>query len=236
MIRHGQASFGASNYDELSKLGELQMRVLGEYWKRWRAPFHAVYTGSLQRQKDSSRCLLEAYTNGGEEVPEPVELPELDEYDTQSLLTDALPGAIMEREELASLVRELNITSAEDLVNDRKAFQRLFSAVMDLWVRGELESDDAESWNGFVDRVKQGIEKITSEEQNGRNVAVITSGGPISVAVQQAMSCPDKVALELGWVIWNSSLTEFRYSGDKFSLAVFNSTPHLVEDELYSYR
>jgi len=236
MIRHGQASFGASDYDELSELGQLQMRVLGEYWKRWRGPFHAIYTGSLKRQKDSCRCFLEAYTNGGEAVPGPLELPEFNEYDTQSLLTDALPSAIMEREELATLVRELNINSAEELIKDRKAFQRLFSAVMDLWVKGEIESEGSESWAGFVDRVNKGLDKITAARQGGKNVAVMTSGGPISVAMQRAMSCPDKTALELGWVIWNSSLTEFRYSGDKFSLAVFNSTPHLVEDELFSYR
>ncbi len=236
MIRHGQASFGTSNYDELSELGRLQMRVFGEYWRKWREPFHAIYTGTLERQKESCRCLLEAYANAGDDFPEPAELAELNEYDTQSLLTDALPGAILEREEISSLVRELDIKSADDLLNDRKAFQRLFSAVMDLWVRGELESEGTESWSAFVDRVNQGLDKIMSANKKGRNVAVITSGGPISVAMQRAMWCPDKVALELGWVIWNSSLSEFRYSGDKFSAAVFNSTPHLVEAGLYSYR
>ena len=33
LVRHGQASFGADDYDKLSELGWQQSRRLGEYWR-----------------------------------------------------------------------------------------------------------------------------------------------------------------------------------------------------------
>ena len=33
LVRHGQASFGKSNYDELSQNGEAQATLLGRYFK-----------------------------------------------------------------------------------------------------------------------------------------------------------------------------------------------------------
>ena len=33
LVRHGQASFGAADYDNLSELGHRQAVRLGEYWR-----------------------------------------------------------------------------------------------------------------------------------------------------------------------------------------------------------
>ena len=53
LVRHGQASFGADDYDQLSALGQAQARRLGEYWRESLGPelrFDAVLTGTLRRQ------------------------------------------------------------------------------------------------------------------------------------------------------------------------------------------
>ena len=34
LIRHGQASFGAESYDKLSPNGELQAKLLGQYFNK----------------------------------------------------------------------------------------------------------------------------------------------------------------------------------------------------------
>jgi broad specificity phosphatase PhoE len=50
LVRHGQASFGADDYDQLSPLGRQQAVRLGEYWRGSRARrFDAVLTGTLRR-------------------------------------------------------------------------------------------------------------------------------------------------------------------------------------------
>jgi len=50
LVRHGQASFGADDYDVLSPLGMQQATRLGEYFKTKGITFDAALTGTLQRQ------------------------------------------------------------------------------------------------------------------------------------------------------------------------------------------
>ena len=236
MFRHGQASFGQANYDRLSELGEVQARVLGEYWVRWREPLDAVYAGTLERQRMTAILTGEAFVGKGLPFPEIIELPELNEYDTQFILSSSVPRAVSEHPEILSLVKELAPAGPEALRNNKRAFQRLFARVMDLWVEGRLEVEGMESWPEFAARVNRGLERIMAEQSSGRTVGVFTSGGPISAAMQRALNCPDKTALELGWMILNGSITEFKFKDGRFTLAAFNSAPHLVEKKLWSYR
>ena len=56
LIRHGQASFGADDYDNLSPIGEAQSRVLGEALSR-RIPAEAdihAYAGNLRRHAQTA--------------------------------------------------------------------------------------------------------------------------------------------------------------------------------------
>ncbi|MGH6638721.1 MAG: phosphoglycerate mutase family protein, partial [Polaromonas sp.] len=50
LVRHGQASFGAADYDVLSALGHQQSLRLGEYFKDKGLTFDAALTGTLNRQ------------------------------------------------------------------------------------------------------------------------------------------------------------------------------------------
>jgi broad specificity phosphatase PhoE len=50
LVRHGQASFGADNYDQLSELGLKQSERLGAYFAAKGLQFDAAFTGTLQRQ------------------------------------------------------------------------------------------------------------------------------------------------------------------------------------------
>ena len=45
LVRHGQASFFAEDYDRLSPLGELQARRLGEFFAARGVRFDAAYSG-----------------------------------------------------------------------------------------------------------------------------------------------------------------------------------------------
>ena len=61
LVRHGQASFGADDYDQLSDLGKKQSIRLGEYWQHKAAEqadaepvkFEAVFMGSLKRHRQT---------------------------------------------------------------------------------------------------------------------------------------------------------------------------------------
>ena len=58
LIRHGQASFGAADYDKLSELGCRQAQVTGEYLRDNKIHFDAVYSGSLLRQRETAQLAI----------------------------------------------------------------------------------------------------------------------------------------------------------------------------------
>ncbi|MGT2494736.1 phosphoglycerate mutase family protein [Cupriavidus basilensis] len=58
LVRHGQASFGAANYDCLSDTGRQQARWLGEYFRERGIAFKRVVAGSLVRQQDTAMEIL----------------------------------------------------------------------------------------------------------------------------------------------------------------------------------
>jgi broad specificity phosphatase PhoE len=236
LVRHGQASFGQSNYDRLSELGERQSRLLGEYWLRWSVSLDAVYTGTLERQRASAQAAAEVYRAAGRPFPALVAVPGFNEYDSSALLTGSVPQVLARHPEIAALLKEIAPTGQPDLAGNKKNFQRVFSRVMTLWVEGKITVAGMESWPDFTGRVNRGLDQLMAEHGAGKTVAVFTSGGPISAAMQRALGTSDRVALDLGWMIVNSSITEFRWSMDRFSLVSFNTTPHLSETSLISYR
>ena len=235
-VRHGQASFGQANYDKLSELGEEQCRLLGEYWVRQGIVPDAVYTGTLERQRASASIVGESFQAAGLEFPEIVEMPELNEYDTAGILTGSIPDLIAKNPEIMALAKKLSPDGRPDLINNKKDFQAMFARIMDIWVEGGLKVPGMESWSDFTARVRNGLGSIISENGSGRSVAVFTSGGTISAIMQKALKTPDRISLDLGWGIMNSSVSEFKFSGDRFSLMTFNTAHHLSDAGLITFR
>lgn len=50
LVRHAQASFLEPNYFKLCATGEVQARLLGEYWARCGALFSRAWSGPRVRQ------------------------------------------------------------------------------------------------------------------------------------------------------------------------------------------
>jgi broad specificity phosphatase PhoE len=237
LIRHGQASFGQANYDKLSEAGERQSSLFGEYFAKKGIVFDAVYTGTLERQTHTAELTKTAYEEAGLSWPDQITMPEFNEYDAQKILTGSVPTVIKDHPELVELFKELSPDGKEpDLVNNKKTFQRILGAVMEMWVDGRFDDTSMESWKDFTARANKGIDRIIGENISGKTVALFTSGGVISAVTQRAVKSPDMTAMELGWLIINTSYTKFRYSKDKFSLATFNETSHITDKSLITLR
>lgn len=226
LVRHGQATPFEEITDRLSALGEIQSRKLGEYWMRQGVSFDEVYTGSLIRQRRTEELAR------GAGWPGPEVLPELNEYDADAVVKQFAPRLAARDPRFRILVEAHACAGPEER---NRSFQRMFEALMNRWITGELDSPAVESWRGFRARVERGVRKMTRGGQ-GRRVAAFTSGGPIGVAVQLALAAPDRSGLELNWRVRNCSLTEFLFSGARFSLDTFNSVPHLEDPALRSFR
>lgn len=235
LVRHGQASFGAADYDKLSPLGMEQSAALGRYWARRGQRLDAVFSGEQRRQVDTAGRVREVLRSHGVSFPEPGILPAFNEYDADGIMQRWLPRLV---EEDAAVRAGVEAFAREGLGSPggKQAFQRVFQRVMDRWLQGDGDAAGVESWPGFRARVLAGVRAIVAGYPSGKTVAVFTSGGPVSAVMQHALGTPDRVALDLGWIIRNGSLTEFRYSGERFTLTGFNATPHLTDDRMVSYR
>ncbi|MEQ1831310.1 MAG: phosphoglycerate mutase family protein, partial [Pirellula sp.] len=94
LIRHGQASFFAADYDRLSSLGEEQSRSLGRYWADRGCRFDQVYAGPRLRQQQTAQLIGESFRQAGIDWPDPIVLSELDEYDLKGLKEHLAPALI----------------------------------------------------------------------------------------------------------------------------------------------
>lgn len=228
LVRHGQASAFEENYDRLSSLGERQARLLGESWRRRELKVDRVFSGPCVRQKRTAEIAADA---GG--LPAPVVVEGLDEMLVEPLFREHLPELFARHAHLAALGDAM--LAAEGNAARAKGFARLFEAGLQLWVRGEASADGVESWAQFQARVRQAL-SIVRANARGLRVLAFTSAGPIASAIQLATGAADGAALSLAFRVRNSSVSEFLFSGERFSLASFNETPHLPDAALVTVR
>ena len=238
LVRHGQASFFAADYDVLSELGNTQGRLLGEYWAGRRVRFDAVFTGPRLRQRQTAEQVGSAYRAAGLAVPEPVVLDELDEYDLEGLRQGLAPTLARHNAGFAALVDHYR-ASQDDGERGRR-FQKMFEVLIGHWQEGSalLREPDVklESWELFRARVARGMRRMLETPGRGVQIAAFTSGGFIGTAVQTVLEAPERAALELSWRLRNGALCEFVFTRDRLSLESFNTLPHLEDPALRTYR
>jgi broad specificity phosphatase PhoE len=234
LVRHAQASFLEPNYDKLCATGEVQARLLGDYWARRGVIFSRAWSGPRVRQVQTGRMIEEAYRTFGREFPELAVANEFDEYPAEAVLKLGLPQVLEKSQEVRHLQRVFE--HAKDSDERKRCFQQMFEAVIGLWVSGELVVDGVESWQEFCVRVDRGISALANSTTPAGDSVVFTSGGPIGVAMRRALNLADADALQLTWMSRNASFTEFLSSGERFTLSTFNAHPHLEDESLLTYR
>jgi broad specificity phosphatase PhoE len=236
LVRHGQASFFADNYDVLSPIGTLQSVRLGTHWAEHRDLVDEVYVGPRQRHQKTASHVGAQYRRAGLPWPEPVVLDELDEYDLSGLLNRLAPALAAQDVAFAGLVEAHRESTLE---RDRsRTFQQMFEALLTYWITtptpaGEIQ---IESWPAFRDRVRRGLNRITEQPGHSRRVVAFTSGGFIGTATGLVLNAPDLTCLELNWRLRNCALTRFLFTPGRLSLDEFNTFPYLYERGLFTYR
>lgn len=234
LVRHGQASFLEKNYDQLSPKGEAQSRLLGEYWANHKIVFDHVYSGPKVRQRETARLVGEAYRKAGVPWPEPQLFPEFDEFQAEAVIERSLPGLLETDEHIRRMYSAFQ--AAETRPAQFKTFQALFEVVVGRWAAGELLVEGIEPWPDFVSRVQRALRKFSANGARGQRIAIFTSGGPTAVAVQHALDLSTPATLKTAWMVRNCAYSEFVFSGERFTLSSYNSTPHLTDPEFITHR
>jgi broad specificity phosphatase PhoE len=227
LIRHGQASFGTDNYDQLSTVGREQSTILGSYFAALGEPIHNIYTGTLQRQRETAQLLASALAPHA--PPLTVE-PAFDEYESESIL----------RAFAASLTpAQLDEAGWPALHTDRRRFQFFLERAARAWVEAQIVADGMLPWRSFHGRIIAALEQIMRSEGRGKTLLVSTSGGVIGTIVAHVLGLANHIGIELNWAVHNASITRLIYNADKMSLSMFNGLPHLDQEgrrQLITYR
>ena len=231
LIRHGQASFGAADYDDLSELGRRQGRVLGRFLADAGIRFDECWSGALRRQRQTAAETAESYRQAGVAMPRPSENPVLDEYDYETVLRTLIPIVLEEDPAFGKAV--------DGMLADRRVFQQVFGRVMMRWASGHDHLAALPSWEGFCRRTAAGIQDMLTDCPGGSRVAVFTSGGPIAAMVGRVLGLAPETAIALSWQLVNASITRFKFSRGRIGLDTFNEKGHLAPpagDGLVTYR
>ncbi|MBI5592427.1 MAG: histidine phosphatase family protein [Deltaproteobacteria bacterium] len=230
-IRHGQASFGQKNYDRLSPAGIQQARILGEYLAGIRIAFHEAYCGEMVRQQHTAQEVITGFASAGLEFPSPLTQAAFDEYDAFTVWKNQTNKMIQEKVLLPEEIDQAR--------TDKRKFQQLFERVMMRWISGDHDDPGNIRWKDFVDRVLEGITALTTCHGSGQHIAVFTSGGPISIAMQLALGLSDSKTMEISWQVMNASVSRFYFNSRGIFLAGFNDIAHLAikqDSSLLTYR
>ena len=208
LVRHGQASFGAADYDQLSDLGHRQSVRLGEYFAHKGLRFDGLIAGTLQRHKQTLAGILQGMQQAGEHLA----WDGLNEYDSEAVIATVHPHKLEKP------------TSPE---MHRHHF-RLLRDGLAQWMAGVVTPRGMPSYSDFVAGVAGALDHVRASHY-GQKVLIVSSGGPISTAVGQVLGTSPETTIELNLRIRNSSVTEFAFTPKRHMLVTYNTLPHLDE-------
>lgn len=212
IIRHGQASFGAANYDKLSELGHRQAEALGAALRAQGFSWpDKLIIGSMVRHRET----FEGIAKGFGVTATPEVHPGLNEFDFSGLLS----------------AHDQGDARPEHTTHDRAAHFRQLKATVLAWQKGEIENPP-ESFEAFVDRVSDALAAADGD------TLMVSSGGAISQMIRLVMAAPAEQQILLQLQMKNCAVNKIVQGRNGAYLHGFNETPHINAanmDEMLTY-
>lgn len=223
LVRHGQASFGARDYDALSDVGHEQSEVLGRALAERGLRPGLVVQGGLRRHRETTEGLL---AGSGWDVEVATD-PGWDEFDHEHVIEVHRPAYRNRALMKADLARTLR---------PRKAFQELYESATARWTSGEHDGEYDESWPAFTERVTRATEGALARGEGGP-VLVVTSGGPIGLVGSRLLAGDASLWPRLNRVCVNTGVSKVVSGANGVTLISYNAHDHLEhERRLLTYR
>lgn len=217
-VRHGQASFEADDYDQLSPLGSRQSAALGRWLAGHEARFDGVLCGRLRRHAQTLDGIAGALAEHGVALPATRIDPRLDEFDHRQLA-----AAFVARYPRHAATEAAEGGRSREL---RPLLQLLREALL-CWTRDELP-EARESWPAFRQRTRAVLSELR-ESADLRSTLLVSSAGVIAQLAAEALELPDHRCIDLNMSLRNSALCELQSTGDGFRLRSWNDLPHLAD-------
>ncbi|TDV51993.1 histidine phosphatase family protein [Actinophytocola oryzae] len=199
LLRHGQASFGAADYDTLSAVGRQQAAVLGTELGRREVDVHAAWSGTLRRQLATASACLES---GGFDLPVR-EDARWNEYDHLGLVPAGQPAP-----------------------SESRDFQRQLDVAIESWITGGHPAGSTGTWLEFTGGVRAALAEVFDELPRGKAALVFTSAGVISAICAALLSAPTAGYLALNRTMPNAAITKLVSGRSGVSLVSVNEHGH----------
>ncbi len=209
LVRHGQASFGASDYDQLSSTGFEQSRQLGAALAARGIEPDLVMAGQMKRHAQTASAVCE-----GAGWHAHVEIDAgWNEFDHQQVLS----------------AHDSPSTAAGE--SEKAAFQRWFEESAARWTAGEHAEEYDESFAAFTARVDAALLRLVGSLPRGSTAVVLTSGGPIAWAnaglLADTAAFRTALWLRLNPVSVNTGVSTIVCGSRGSTLVSFNAHDHL---------
>lgn len=225
LVRHGQASFGAADYDVLSDAGVTQALTLGHALAASEKPPTMVLSGSMRRQRETAETMVRA-ARWSVPLQTDARWDEFDHLAVIAAYSDLRP------DERAAL---------DAGTMDRRAFQELFEKATGRWTSANHDQDYAETFALFTRRVRAALAAACRAADQGSTVVVVSSGGAIAAAAAMLVDVsddPHRLAgpwQRLNTVVVNSSVSRVVVGSTGARLLTLNEHAHLPADQV-TYR
>jgi len=227
LLRHGQASFGSENYDQLSPLGQQQARILGGALQQRGVTPDVQLSGTMQRHRETAEGALQAWPDAAS-----VQLQQhagINEFDHENVI------AVAEPRYADKLAMMTDMAAATD---PRRAFQTFFRDAVARWVGGNHDAEYTEPWSVFKLRVVAALDDIVRQTPAKGSTLVFTSGGVISVVCAHLLGLSDMQAFTINWTLANAGITKLQAGKEGLHLISVNEHAHLegAEPSVLSFR
>jgi len=221
LVRHAQASFGTDDYDRLSELGHRQARWLGEYFRFRGFTFDRVICGEMRRHRETAEGIFEGLGDAAQRV------------DTDACWNE------FDFDRIVSAYIEQHPDDQPDPEAPAPDFARILRSALNAWSEDRLTVALPERWSEFEARVERGLHATATGSGEERRILLVSSGGPIAMALRQVLQAPASAMVHMNLQLRNSSYSHLYFnaravqSAGQFvgHFAGFNHVPHLDHPE-----
>ena len=221
LVRHGQASAGSADYDQLSDRGHEQCLRLGQWLASTGHDFDAVVVGNMRRHRQSLEAIQSAFSDAGKSLPVAEVDHGLDEFDHHAVFDGF---AQKHPSHPAVLGRQ---------AGGLQALGAMIHAALSAWSEDSID-DVPERWGEFGARVTGASQRLALRKTG--NILVMTSGGVISRIAQASLGSSDRSAIDFNLSLRNSGLCEFHSRPYGLAMGSWNALPHLHDRrDLWTY-
>lgn len=211
LVRHGQASFGAADYDELSPTGFEQAAAVAEHLAARGLDVRRIVSGQLRRQRDTAAAAASVFGH------EPVIDPRWAEYPMDEIVATYSPTHAR-----ASVTEPDQRASADE-------YQRLLEQALAAWIAAGDGHGMCESWPAFAARVRAALDELAADLSAGVSATVFTSGGVIAALCVALLELPASAMISFNRVAVNTGITKLVSGRRGVTLVSFNDHSHLEQ-------